>query len=234
MVGKLLASPCARWGGGVSNSGMPRTSPRPSARPRRTGPAEDLGAKGSRTKARILEEARQLMLTKGYDATTIEDITEAAGIRRASFYTYFRSKQDVLMALGEDAEEAGKAAAQRLGRLSTNATLEDVTQWVEEYLAFWDAHGPFVYAAYQASYAEPKLREWSINSEMTGAKILGEALVHLRGKSYPPGVDPLIEGLALQSMLERFWFHWRVAGAPVQEDAIARSIAHFIWASVRA
>jgi len=58
-------------------------------------------------------------------------------------------------------------------------------------------------------------------------------LVHLRGRNYPPGVDPLIEGLALQSMLERFWYHWRVAGAPVQQEAIARSIAHFIWASVR-
>jgi AcrR family transcriptional regulator len=174
------------------------------------------------------------MLTKGYDATTIEDISEAAGIRRASFYTYFRSKQDVLMTLGADAEQAGKAAAQRLRTLRPTATLEDITQWVEDYLAFWDVHGPFVYAAYQAAHAEPRLREWSIDTEMVGAGILGEALVHLRGKAYPSGVDPLIEGLALQSMLERFWYHWRVAGAPVRQEAIARSIGHFIWASVRA
>jgi AcrR family transcriptional regulator len=213
---------------------MPRTSPRPRAQPRRTGPVEALGAKGRRTKTRILEEARRLMLTKGYDATTIEDITEASGVGRASFYTYFKSKQDVLMAIGVDAEEAGKAAAQRLHRLTRKSTLDDVAKWVEDYLAFWDEHGPFVYAAYQASYADPQLRDWSINSEMTGAKIIGEALVHLRGKNYPPGVDPLIEGLALQSMIERFWYHWRVAGAPVQQDRITRSIAHLIWASVRA
>lgn len=193
-----------------------------------------MGAKGQRTKTRILEEARRLMLRKGYDATTIEDITEASGVGRASFYTYFKSKQDVLMALGADAEEAGVAAARQLSRLTRDSSLEDVTRWVEEYLEFWDAHGPFVYAAYQASYADSELRQWSINSEMTGAKILGEALIHLRGKNYPPGVDPLIEGLALQSMLERFWYHWRVAGAPVQQESIARSIAHFIWASVRA
>ncbi len=212
---------------------MPRTSPRPREQPRRTGPVAEFGAKGGRTKARILEQARQLMLTKGYDATTIEDITDASGISRASFYTYFLSKQDVLIALGQDAEEAGIAAAQRLGELSAKSSLDDVADWVEEYLAFWDAHGPFVYAVFQAAYADPALLEWGLNAEMAGAKVLGEALVHLRGGNYPSGVDPLIEGLALQSMIERFWYLWRVAGAPVRQELIARSVAHLIWGSAR-
>jgi AcrR family transcriptional regulator len=210
---------------------MPRTSPRPQTQVRQDGPVVDLGSKGLRTKARILEEAERLMLEKGYDATTISDITEAAGIRRASFYTYFTSKQDVLMAIGHDAEEAGVVAAEGLRRLSSDSSVDEVAQWVDEYLAFWDEHGAFVYAAIQAAYADPELREWSLSAEMKGAQILGQALVKLRGGKRLPGIDPLVQGLAIQSMMERFWYHWRVAGAPVKQSAVARSIAQLIWAS---
>jgi AcrR family transcriptional regulator len=218
----------------MSELAMPRTSPRPQTQVRQAGPVSDLGSKGLRTKARILKEAERLMLEKGYDATTINDITEAAGIRRASFYTYFTSKQDVLMAIGHDAEEAGVVAAEGLRRLSSGSSIDDVAQWVDEYFEFWDEHGAFVYAAYQAAYAEPELRDWSLNSEMSGAHILGQALVKLRGGKRLPGIDPLVQGLALQSMIERFWYHWRVAGAPIKQSAISRSIAQLIWASAHA
>ncbi len=194
----------------------------------------DAGSKGLRTKRRILEEAKRLMLEKGYDATTISDITEASGIRRASFYTYFTSKQDVLMEIGHDAEEAGVVAAEGLRRLSSDASIEDIAAWVDEFFAFWDEHGAFCYAAFQAAYANPELRAWSAKYEMVGAEILARALVKLRGGKRMAGVDPLVQGLAIQSMLERFWYHWRVSGAAVKESAIAYSIAQIIWATAHA
>ena len=213
---------------------MPRTSPRPQTQVRQAGPVSDLGNKGLRTKTRILREAKRLLLEKGYDATTINDITEASGIRRASFYTYFTSKQDVLLAIGHDSEEAGIVAAEGLRRLTPSSSIEDVAHWVEEYFGFWDQHGSFVYAAFQAAYANPELREWSLNAEMMGAKILSQALLKLRGGKRLPGVDPNVQGLAILSMMERFWYHWRVAGAPVKQSMVAYSIAHLIWASAHA
>jgi AcrR family transcriptional regulator len=210
---------------------MPRTSPRPQTQVRQVGPVTDVGTKGLRTKKRILDEAKRLMLEKGYDATTISDITEASGIRRASFYTYFTSKEDVLMAIGHDAEDAGIVAAEGLRRLDSDSSIDDVAEWVVEYFAFWDRHGSFIYAAFQAAYANPELRDWSVNSEMTGARILGNALVKLRGGKRLQRVDPLVQGLAIQSMMERFWFHWRVANAPLKQSAVAYSIAQLIWAS---
>src|SRR5947209_12811052 len=163
---------------------MPRTSPRPQTQVRQTGPTVDVGSKGLRTKSRILDEAKRLMLEKGYDGTTISDITEASGIRRASFYTYFTSKQDVLLAIGHDAEEAGAIAAEGLRRLTPSSTIDDIVAWVDEYFAFWDEHGSFVYAAIQAAYANPELRDWSINAEMMGAEILGRALVKQIGRAH--------------------------------------------------
>jgi len=33
--------------------------------------------------------------------------------------------------------------------------------------------------------------------------------------------------------MERFWYDWRVAGAPLKQSASAYSIAQLIWASAR-
>lgn len=177
----------------------------------------------------MLDESRTLFLLQGYDATSIENIATASGLGRAAFYRYFRSKQDVLMALGRDAEQAGMAVARRLRRLAPGAELAELTRWVSEFFAFFDEHGPFITAAFQAAYADPELRAWGLAHEMAGAKALGAALLHLRGGGKVAGVDPVVEGLALLSMLERFWYHWRVAGAPIDEATVARSIAHLVW-----
>jgi len=47
----------------------------------------------------ILDAALVLLKTKGYDAMTLEDITEAIGISRPTLYLHFRSKEDVVMHL---------------------------------------------------------------------------------------------------------------------------------------
>ena len=50
------------------------------------------------TLRRIAEEGLKLFLTKGYEATTLDEIAEAAGISRRTFFYYFKSKEDILMA----------------------------------------------------------------------------------------------------------------------------------------
>lgn len=44
----------------------------------------------------IWDAATDLFAEKGYDETTVEDITQAAGVSRRSFFRYFSSKSDVM------------------------------------------------------------------------------------------------------------------------------------------
>jgi AcrR family transcriptional regulator len=44
----------------------------------------------------IYDAAVELFWTKGFDETTVEEVAQAAGISRASFFRYFASKDDLL------------------------------------------------------------------------------------------------------------------------------------------
>jgi len=58
-----------------------------------TGTAATL-SKGERTRRRIIGHATQLIYDKGYGKTTIEDVMEAAGVTKGSFYFHFSSKEE--------------------------------------------------------------------------------------------------------------------------------------------
>lgn len=44
----------------------------------------------------ILNSALKLFFKKGFNATSVEEITREAGISKGSFYTYFQSKEELL------------------------------------------------------------------------------------------------------------------------------------------
>ena len=51
--------------------------------------------KGEETKEKIIRQAAGLFWEKGYTATGIQDILNAAGVTKGSFYFYFKRKKDV-------------------------------------------------------------------------------------------------------------------------------------------
>lgn len=49
-----------------------------------------------RTRQMLRDALIATILEKGYDATNIQDITERAGLRRATFYLHYRDKEELL------------------------------------------------------------------------------------------------------------------------------------------
>src|ERR671918_206123 len=71
----------------------------------KTGPAVQLesGAqtKGERTREKILDFAYESIVQKGFAATSIEELVEAAGITKSGFFYHFRDKNDMARQLFE-------------------------------------------------------------------------------------------------------------------------------------
>ena len=56
-----------------------------------------------RRSRRALQEAmRSLILEKGYDRVTVQDVIDRADVGRATFYAHFRDKDDLLMSGAEE------------------------------------------------------------------------------------------------------------------------------------
>ena len=55
--------------------------------------------KGDRTRAALIEAAYQLFNNKGYHATSMRDIADAAGLALGGIYNHFQSKEDIFVAM---------------------------------------------------------------------------------------------------------------------------------------
>ena len=50
-------------------------------------------------KQHVINKAHQLFIDKGFQATSIQDILDYSGISKGTFYNYFSSKNELLIAI---------------------------------------------------------------------------------------------------------------------------------------
>lgn len=64
------------------------------------------------TRRRVMEVARALFWKGGYSSVSVDDICAAAGVRKGSFYHFFNTKADLLVAAMEEDKSAFLAEVQ--------------------------------------------------------------------------------------------------------------------------
>jgi AcrR family transcriptional regulator len=75
------------------------------------------------TRDRILNAALDLFIEKGFDKTSLREISEQIGVTKAALYYHFASKEDILMALHQRLHEFGSDALAQLGDQEPSAAL---------------------------------------------------------------------------------------------------------------
>ena len=50
-------------------------------------------------KQHVIKTAHQLFIDKGYQSTSVQDILDSSGISKGTFYNYFTSKGELLIAI---------------------------------------------------------------------------------------------------------------------------------------
>jgi AcrR family transcriptional regulator len=118
------------------------------------------------TRRLLLSTSLELFATKGYAATTIDDIASKAGTTRVTFYAYFPSKADVARALlaelnvvleRADSPEHGSTAVALVDAVQ-DGSREALTGWIRGRSEHWEEIRPYLNAITEAGIVDPDLR----------------------------------------------------------------------------
>jgi AcrR family transcriptional regulator len=191
-------------------------------------PASTLGPRANRTIVRILDATREVFSARGYSGTTVDEITRVAGVSRASFYTYYPSKRDVLVAVGARSVSDGLAAVERLHQLEPS--VDALTGWVADYMVLLERHGAFAFAWTQAAREDEEIRLAGMRAHLHMCRAMGEALGAFGGVTVE---DPIPLGMCAFSMIERVWDYCHLYGGDVDRSVLERQIARALWGCVR-
>jgi AcrR family transcriptional regulator len=163
--------------------------------------------KGRATDEAFKEAARIVFARDGYLNAKISDIAAEAGRSAASFYNYYDTKADLLIALAEEFH----AEATSLAVLPFRAGLPRPEALREAVAGFWQTYakrrGELI-GIFQAAMVEGRFRDrW--------LELRGEAITRIAGEvraaqaaGYCPGIDPVLTASALSAMLEHFCYIW--------------------------
>ncbi|MDT0615045.1 TetR/AcrR family transcriptional regulator [Streptomyces lancefieldiae] len=161
--------------------------------------------KGDVRERTILDTCEALLAQKGYDAMTVGDIAQGAGITRGALYFYFGSKQEVVTALVartvEHLWERSRATAQ------TNEPRQAIAAAMRRTVELWNEHGLVMRTAIDLSLTVPEIGElWSRTADLFITAITAV----LERAGIQAGTEPEQASAMARSlcwMIERTFYH---------------------------
>ncbi len=161
--------------------------------------------KGDVRERAILDTCEALLAQKGYDAMTVGDIAQGAGITRGALYFYFGSKQDVITALVartvEHLWERSRATAQ------ADEPRQAIEAAMRRTVELWNEHGLVMRTAIDLSLTVPEIGAlWNHTADLFIAAIT--AVLERAGiqAGTAPEQASAMAG-ALCWMIERTFYH---------------------------
>lgn len=141
--------------GATGASGAPGARRRPSLR----------AAQKEMTRRLLLTTALELFESKGYAATTIDDIANAAGTTRVTFYAHFPARIDLIRALFADLntflerdDAGGWPSDPALVAAVRSGSREAIAKWIARSARRWPKVQPYLRAVDEAAITDPGIR----------------------------------------------------------------------------
>jgi AcrR family transcriptional regulator len=132
---------------------------------------------------RLAEAAFALFGERGYEQTSIDDITERAGLGRTTFFRHYRSKEDVIF---PDHDRLLEQISERLRTSSDGTALVAVSDAVRLVLRHYVAEGDLARRRYAITSAVPALRDREIASVARYQRLFREFIAGWMGDPGEP------------------------------------------------
>jgi AcrR family transcriptional regulator len=170
--------------------------------------------KGARTRARLVQAAREIFEEHGLLDARISDITARAGLSYGSFYHYFDSKEQIFREVAEAQEELLTAPPDDEGAeaLDTEVShVERIRRANRRYLERYRENARIMGVIEEVSRYDSHVNEARMRSQRHFAERAEQSIRRLQEAGVAdPDVDPELAAVALGSMVARFAELWLV------------------------
>ncbi|MEV7084853.1 TetR family transcriptional regulator [Streptomyces sp. NPDC093085] len=182
---------------------QPAKSSRTSARADAPESAAGTRAAAQRLKMRreLAAAAMELFATKGYEATTVDEIAAAAGVARRTFFRHFRSKEEAIFPDHDDTLVRAEAVLNAAP--SHEHPLDTVCRGIKEVMRMYAASPSVSVARYRLTREVPTLREREIASVARYERLFTRYLLgHFDEHDHIDGNDdPLLAEVAASAVV---------------------------------
>lgn len=186
---------------------QPADSARRTARTNTTtdAPESPAGGRAAAQRLKMRRElsaaAMELFSTKGYEATTVDEIAAAAGVARRTFFRHFRSKEEAIFPDHDDTLVRAEAVLNAAP--AHEHPLDTVCRGIKEVMRMYAASPTLSVARYQLTREVPTLREAEIASVARYERLFTRYLLgHFDEHDDPDGNDdPLLAEVAASAVV---------------------------------
>jgi AcrR family transcriptional regulator len=159
------------------------------------------GASSQRLKVRrqLAAAAMELFATKGYAATTVDEIAAAAGVARRTFFRHFRSKEEAIFPDHDDTlvrAEAVLAAAPE-----HEHPIDTICRGIKEVMKMYAASPALSVERYKLTREVPALREREIASVARYERLFTRYLLAQFDEHSHIGDEPLLAEVAASAVV---------------------------------
>lgn len=168
-------------------------------------PASAAGTRAAAQRLKMRRElaaaAMELFATKGYEATTVDEIAAAAGVARRTFFRHFRSKEEAIFPDHDDTLVRAEAVLNAAP--AHEHPLDTVCRGIKEVMRMYAASPAVSVERYRLTREVPTLREREIASVARYERLFTRYLLgHFDERDHTDGNDdPLLAEVAASAVV---------------------------------
>ncbi len=175
-----------------------------------------LSDRGRRTRDRLVVAARAVFEERGFDATRMSDIAQAAGVSHGTVYTWFPTKEDVLHGAVDSVTD------EMYDVLSTPDITDPIERIAVANARYLDVHRQT--ARLMEVVAQAAVNDASFRAVLTGLRHthvdrVAKTIEKLQADGHAVStLDPRISAAALCAMVEGFARYWMGSDSEAKEQ----------------
>lgn len=190
-----------------------------------------IGNRGARTRRALVEGLRSLLNHKHLGEIRAADVAQAAQVSAPTFYTYFKSVEEALLVLCEEAGQDFQGLASHIhADWSGDRAFDAVRTYVREVLALWGEHGPVLRVEHMlADKGEPAFAESRIRRLRRLHLALERRIAQARAGGYhPEGLNPRLTSYETANLVESVAAGFALMRRADTAEAIIDTTAHIV------